>query len=513
MKKYDLAIVGSGAGLMMVEPALMSGLSVAFVEKNRFGGTCLNRGCIPSKMLVYPADLIRETKRAEKVGVRIASPEVDWPVIATRMWSKIAHGDRISEGLENVDGLDVYRGTGAFTSPHTMIISGEHYPEPVEFESDRFILAPGARTLVPPIEGLANTGFVTSESFFGEKFPSEPWKRLIIVGGGAIGAEFAHIFSAFGTEVTLIEMQSLILSTEEEEIRVLVQAEFRRIGINVLSGYKVVRTGADESGKYVIARPVSGGEDLRVNTDEIFIAAGLSPNSDLLRTDLAGVRTDERGWIITGDYLETNQPHIWALGDINGKYQFRHKANYEAEILMRNLFGSDGNHKVKYDSVPWAIFTHPQVAHVGMTEKQALDKGLRVFVGRNRYSNVAAGSAMGYSESDTDDGLVKIILGEGGKLLGIHVAGPHAAVLVQPFVYLMNTGYMCGTDNEFDSARFLRDGSGPMGNLCRQLGTVMPIMNSMIIHPSLNELTAWAISMIHRHEENESSDESPDPRE
>ncbi len=503
MKKYDLTIVGSGAGLMLVEPALMSGLSVAFVEKSRFGGTCLNRGCIPSKMLVYPADLIREAQRADKVGVHIAAPEIDWPVIASRMWDKIAHGDRISEGLEDVDGLDVYRGTGAFTSPHTMIISGEHYTEPVEFESERFILAPGARTLVPPIEGLAEAGYVTAESFFGEKFPSEPWKRLVVVGAGAIGAEFAHIFSAFGTEVTLIEMQSLILPTEEEEIRVFVQEECKRVGINVLSGHKLIRAGTDGGGKFAIARPVAGGDEIRINTDEIFIAAGLIPNSDLLNTDAAGVATDERGWIVTGEYLETNLPHIWALGDINGKFQFRHKANYEADILMRNLFGSDGNQKVKYDSVPWAIFTHPQVAHVGMTEKEALDQGLRVFVGRNRYSNVAAGSAMGYSERDADDGLVKIIMGEGGKLLGAHVAGPHAAVLVQPFVYLMNTGYMCETDNKFDSARFLRDGSGPMQNLCRQLGTVMPIMNSMIIHPSLSELTAWALSMIHHHEEDE----------
>lgn len=501
MKKYDLTIVGSGAGLMMVEPALMSGLSVAFVEKSRFGGTCLNRGCIPSKMLVYPADLIREARRAEKVGVRIAVPEIDWPVIASRMWSKIAHGDQISEGLEGVEGLDVYRGTGVFTSPQTMSVSGEHFSEPVEFESDRFILAPGARTLVPPIEGLAEAGYVTAESFFGEKFPGEPWKRLVVVGGGAIGAEFAHIFSAFGTEVTVIEMQPMILPTEEEEIRVFVQEEFRRVGINVLSGHKLIRAGTDDGGKFAIARPVTGGDDIRIDTDEIFIAAGLMPNSDLLNTDAAGVATDARGWIITGDYLETNQPHIWALGDINGKFQFRHKANYEAEILMRNLFGSDEKKKANYDSVPWAIFTHPQVAHVGMTEKEALDKGLRVSVGRNRYSNVAAGSAMGYSESDADDGLVKIILGEGGKLLGAHVAGPHAAILVQPFVYLMNTGYMCEAEGEFNRARFLRDGSGPMRNLCRQLGTVMPIMNSMIIHPSLNELTAWALSMIHHHED------------
>ncbi|MBN1891236.1 MAG: dihydrolipoyl dehydrogenase [Clostridiales bacterium] len=503
MNKYDLTIVGSGAGLMMIDPALMSGLSVAFVEKDRFGGTCLNRGCIPSKMLVYPADLIREAQRSEVVGVHLGTPEADWQKIASRMWEKIAYGDHISESLEDVDGLDVYRGTGTFTSPNTMTITGERYKEPIEFESERLILAPGARTLVPPVEGLSDAGYVTSESFFGEKFPGNLWKRVVIVGAGAIGAEFAHIFSTFGSKVTLVEMRPLILPTEEEEIRVFVQNEFQKTGIDVLTGHQLSGAGREGDAKYVIAKSLSDGKEVRIETDEIFISAGLRPNSDILKTDIAGIETDERGWITTNEYLETNLSHIWALGDINGKYQFRHKANYEAEILMRNLFGSGEKQRANYDSVPWAVFTHPQVAHVGMTEKEALDQGIHVHVGRKKLSDVSAGSAMGYSDHDTDNGFAKIIMGEGGKLLGAHIVGPQASILVQPFVYLMNTGYVCEEQADFDRTRFGRDPDNPLRKICRQLGTVMPIMNSMVIHPSLNELTAWALANVDPHEHEE----------
>lgn len=500
MKKYDLTIVGSGAGLMLVEPALQAGLSVAFVEKSKFGGTCLTRGCIPSKMLVYPADLIREAQRSGRVGVHLDALGIDWNKIASRMWAQIAHSDRISEGLSGVDGLDVYRGTGAFTGPHTFRVTSERLEEHVEFESDRFILAPGGRTLVPSIEGLEQTGYVTSESFFGEKFPAAPWRKLVIVGAGAVGAEFAHIFSAFGSKVTLVERLPMILPTEDEEISIAVQKEFEHNGIEVLTHHQLVFAGRDEKGKYVLVENSNDPSRTRIDTDEIFIASGLRPNSDWLGIENANIKTDERGWIKTDEYLKTNQDHIWAIGDINGIYPFRHKANYEAGILIGNLFGADDPKPVRYHSVPWAIFTCPQVAHVGMTEKQALERGIRVFVGRNRFSDIAAGSAMGISENDSDNGFVKIVIDEQGKLIGAHVVGHQAALLVQPFVYLMNTGYMCDSEGESDRTRLERPEIRPIRRICRQLGTIMPVMNSMVIHPSLNELTAWALSNLHAHD-------------
>ncbi|MDD2442090.1 MAG: FAD-dependent oxidoreductase, partial [Eubacteriales bacterium] len=240
METYDLVIVGSGSGLMVLEAALEQGLSCALVEKDPLGGTCLNRGCIPSKVLVYPADVIREAEHAARVGVHFDPPEVDWPTIAKRMWTYIGANKQIEAGLKKSDHLALYRGTGVFTGPDTMQVADERSGRIEPFSGRMFVLAPGARTLVPPIQGLESVGFITSESFFGSRFPEKPWKSLTIVGGGAIGLEFAHIFSAQGTRVTIVEMASRLAPLEEPEISAMLEEQMRVHGIRVLTGYKAV---------------------------------------------------------------------------------------------------------------------------------------------------------------------------------------------------------------------------------------------------------------------------------
>lgn len=492
MKKYDLAIVGSGSGLMVLEAALSMGLECAMVEKSKFGGTCLTKGCIPSKMLVYPADLIREAQDAGRVGLAFAKPEVDWGVVAGRMWNQINHSDAIARNLREVPGLDVYEGAGEFTGPRAMRVTYPDGRPPEEFEADKFVLAPGARTLVPPIEGLEAAGYVTAERFFGDLFPEKPWDSLIIVGGGAIGAEFAHIFSAFGTRVTLVEMKPRILPAEEEEISAFVEAQFRERGIELMTGARVLSAAPGDGAKSVEVEDASGARTL--SAQEIFIASGVRSNGDLLRLDLTGVATDSRGWILTNEFLETSQPGVYAIGDINGKYQFRHKANYEASILIHNLFGEGERKKASYHSVPWAVFTWPQVAHVGMTEREAKAAGLAIGVATNRYSSIAAGIAMGYSANARDNGFVKIILTREMKIVGVHIAGPYAAMLVQPFVYLINAGCPCRELGVKDG-----DGSDLVRKIraaCPQIGSVKPVNDSMVIHPSMNELAAWAIDEV-----------------
>ncbi len=368
--------------------------------------------------------------------------------------------------------------------------------ETEDIEADRFVVAAGARSFVPPIEGLEETGYVVSETFFGDKFPKKPWGSLLIMGGGAIGAEFAHIFSSLGTRVTIIEMKPRLLSTEEEEISAFVQKQFIRDGIRVVTNSRVVSAHKTSGGKALTVEDMQTGERTTHEGEEVFLSSGVRSNADLLHLGNAGVTVDKRGWIQTDEYLQTSQPHIFAIGDINGKYQFRHKANYEAEILSHNLFGGHPKKKAVYDTVPWAIFTHPQVAHVGMTEQQALEKGLRIMVGRNTYGNVAGGIAFGYDKKDEDNGFVKVIAGEDKKILGAHIAGPYAAMLVQPFVYLMNAGQTCiasamhaDTDDPDGAQR-------QMGTVCPETGTYIPIFDSMVIHPSLNELTAWALERM-----------------
>ena len=205
-------------------------------------------------------------------------------------------------------------------------------------QSEIFIIANGSRSFIPHINNLEKTGYITPETFFGNKFPRSPWSSLVIVGGGAIGAEFAHIFSALGTKVTIIEMQPHILATEEEEISKFVETEFKNNRITLLSNSKVISSDKNGKMKSLTVENMLTGKKETVEAQEIFLASGVFPNSDTLHLENTDIETNKRGWIKTNEYLETTQKNIYAIGDINGKYQFRHKANYEALILSHNLF-------------------------------------------------------------------------------------------------------------------------------------------------------------------------------
>lgn len=490
MKHFDLVIVGSGAGLMVMEAALSKGLQCAIVEKAKFGGTCLTKGCIPSKMLVYPADFIREAEESGRVGIRTPRPEIDWDAISKRMWDQIDYSKSIENSLQDVPNLTVYKGIGAFTGPNSMAISCGGKADEIIY-GDKFVIAAGARTFIPPVEGLASAGYVTSETFFGDKFPKKLWKSLAIIGGGAISAEFAHIFSAFGTKVTIIA-RSEILNKEEKEVAQFVGRQFTKNGIELLTNSTILSASATGGKKFITIENSITKRHTVVECEEIFVASGVRSNADALSLEKAGVAVDKHGWIVTNPYLETSSEAVWALGDINGKYQFRHKANYEAQILIHNLFSGGDKKEARYDTVPWAIFTHPQVAHVGMTEKEAQSKGLSYRTAMNHYSEVVGGRAMGYRDGDDDNGFVKVIVSEDKKILGVHIVGPQAAILLQPFVYLMNVGYQCKKTKQAMSARELDS----LRILCPNIDTYEPINDSMVIHPSLNELTAWVFEKL-----------------
>ena len=486
MKTFDIIVIGSGAGLMVMEAALASGMSCAIIEKSKFGGTCLTKGCIPSKILVYPADLVRESEKAERVGISFSKPIIDWAKISERMWKQINHSIKMEKSLKQVENLQVYNGIAEFTGKKTIRVKYEDDSFSEEIQSDLIIIATGAESFIPPIKNIEQTGYITSETFFGDKFPEKPWQSLIIVGGGAIGAEFAHIFSAFGTKVTIVEMRPRILTTEEEEISKAVTAEFENNGITVLTNSKVMDSGRNDKLKTLTLENTVTGERKVIEADEIFISSGVRSSTYALQLNNTDVKTDEKGWVKTNEFLETTQKGIYAIGDINGKYQFRHKANYEAEILIQNLFTQDEKRKAVYNAVPWAIFTWPQVAHVGLTEAEAKRPGEKCWIGKNYYSQIAGGIALGISKDSCDNGFVKIIVGEGDTILGVHIVGPHASILLQPFVYLMNANYKCERKRINEDRKLMYP----------PLGSFTPINDSMVIHPSLNELTAWVIDNI-----------------
>ncbi len=486
MKKYDYLVIGTGAGMLLTRALASYGKKCAIVEKSRFGGTCLTKGCIPSKVLVYPADLIRDAQAAHRVGLEFEPPKIDWDKITRRVWEQIDISERVEKSLDRAENIDVYKGVAEFVDNNTVRVLHKDGTYSEDIKSKEFIIACGARSFVPPIPNIEETGYLVSETFFGDKYPDKLWDSLIIVGGGAIGAEFAHMFSSFGTKVTIVEMRSSILSTEDNEVSAFVQKNFAANGIDVLTDSKIINSGKRDGNKYLTLENTKTGEVTEVLAQEILISSGVRPNTDLIKIENTDVECDEKGYIKTDEYLHTNVKHIHAIGDVNGKYLFRHTANYEADVFMRNLiYKASGRQLVKacYNTVPWAIFTYPQVGHVGMTEEEAKASGQKYWVGKNYYSAVAAGNAMGISRGSEDDGFVKVIVGEHKKILGAHVVGHYASVLVQSFVYLMNAG------REHLHHGFADEADCP-------LGSYAPIEESMVIHPSANELTAWVLDNI-----------------
>jgi mycothione reductase len=446
MEKYDLVVIGSGAGMNVASPAVESGMKVALVEHGSMGGTCLNTGCIPSKVLIYAADVIRELEEAASIGVHASVASVDFPLIMRRMRSFVsADREQMQQGVSMVESLRWYRDTGEFVGDYELRVGQETITAP------KIVIASGARALVPPIDGLEEMGYLDHVSVLDlESFP----ESLIIIGGGYIACEYGHFFSALGTRVTILEMMPRLLLGEDPEISEVVRRRFSRYA-DVHLGHKVVKVEMKDGLKAVTAQDSESGEERQFTAQEVMLAAGVRSNSDLLKPEETGVETDERGWIVVDPYLETTKPNIWALGDAIGKFMFRHTANYEAEIVSINAL-SEHRHQVDYHAVPHAVYGFPQVGAVGLTEAQAKEVGYEILVGRASYMDVTKGYAM-----NEEDGLVKVVVEQRtGKILGCHIVGPHAAILVQQVVYLMNAG-----DQDY-----------------------IPLADSQIIHPSLSEV-------------------------
>ncbi|MDD4079884.1 MAG: NAD(P)/FAD-dependent oxidoreductase [Eubacteriales bacterium] len=471
MQHFDVAVLGAGSGLIISEAALEKGLSCAVVEKGAWGGTCLNRGCIPSKMLVYPADLIREARRGGVGGVTYPEPQIDWAKITRNMQDQIDANIALEKEMDARKGLTTFKGTASFVDGNTLKIQLNSGGSAL-ITADTIIIATGARTRIPEIRGLHETGFKTSESIFGGQFPKAPYESLLIIGGGATGCEFAHIFSAFGSQVTLTALRARLLRRWEPEISQALREGMEALGVTVQTNFNAVSMVREKGLKHVTFQDMSQGGQMTLSAQEVFLAPGIVPNTDMLNLPAAGILTDHRGFVLTNNRLNTNLPHVYAIGDVNGVEALRHKANYEAEVLVDILFGT-GKRVANYSATPKAVYTSPQCASVGMTEEEARACGVRPRVAYNRYSDIVAGMAMGYLPGVDDGGFAKIITDESGRLMGAHVIGHQAAALAQPFTWLMNAG-------------------GP-----RQLndpGSLSPILRSMVIHPSLNELTAWALN-------------------
>lgn len=453
MKEYGLIIIGSGAGMNLVDLPLQRSERVAVVEEGPLGGTCLNRGCIPSKVLIHVADVIREAEAAGTIGVRLKLEGVDFKTVKGRMWDIVLSGRReMEEGVKHAQGLDLYPMIGSFVSDYTLNVGGETIRAP------KIVIASGARASVPNIPGLDKTPYHTYRTVF--DIEEQP-RSIVILGGGYIGCEFAHFFSAIGTKVVLVGRNPELLPHEEPETSALVKKR--------LSKHVEVHTGTEVRSVYgragsvavTIKDPSESGERV-VEGKHLLVATGVRSNSDWLRPENTGVKTDDRGWILTNQFLETSRLGIYALGDALGRNMYRHTANYQASIVGRNLY-SDQKLAMDLHAVPHAVFTDPQVGQVGMIESEAA-QGRKVMVGLARYHD----TAMGYAYGDEETFVKVIVEFPSRKILGATAVGPQAAVLIQQVVNLMHS------ENQ----------------------TYAPLVRAQIIHPALSEVLARAFGSL-----------------
>jgi len=459
LKEYDIIVIGTGSAMAIVYAMMQDkpDLRVAVIDKDEPGGICLTKGCIPSKILLYPAELVRTIERTGMFGIDVAVRKIDFAAVMERMRTLINQEiGMIRESLFQVKNLDYYADTAEFTAPYMLKVGGE------TIKSGMIFLCTGSRPLIPAIKGLKETGYLTSDTVL--KLTRLPLS-IAVIGGGYIGAEYGHFFSAMGSKVTLIGRNPQLLPDEEPEISLLLKKELQG-HMTVLTNHEVREAQTTATGlKKLIAINRDNGGKVDVTAEEILVAAGRGPNTDILRPEKGGIRMDKNGWIAVNEYMGTSQPNVWALGDADGKHPFKHVANYESQVVFFNA-AQKKSVKVDYHAVPHAVFTYPEVASVGLREKEVLERigDENLLIGIHRYEDTAKGEAMGLKNY-----FAKIIVEKDTlRILGAHIIGPQASVLIQEVVDLMYT---------------------PEQN-------AEPILRGMHIHPALSEVVGKAFDSL-----------------
>lgn len=420
MKSYDVIVIGAGdVGLGIVFKAVAQGRKVALVGKGPVGGTCLNYGCVPSKTLIHAADRIKEIREATKFGVQAPIISIDFQVIMERMRKAVTGGQNgIRTALRESEQLDFLNSQGHFIDEQTLEVGDK------KIRGKKIFIASGARPSIPLIKGLDPLRVLTNENVLELKKRPE---SLIFIGGGYVGLEYAHFFSSLGTRVFLLHRHSTFLPVEEPEISKLLKKEMEKsIELHLEVETREVRQ--TDLGVTVLAKDIRTGEEREISAEALFVSAGRISNADLLQVEKAGIETDPQQFIKVDDTLQTSRKHIWALGDAIGRAMFTHAGDKEAELAWHNA-----THRKKvrmdFENVPRAVFTHPQIAAIGLTEARAR-RDHEILVGRAKYSDTVMGEAM-----DEQEGFAKAIVEKGsGRILGFHIIGPQAALLIQEVV-------------------------------------------------------------------------------
>ena len=455
MKNYYAIVIGTGSAMNFVGELSnkFPEKKIAVIDKDDPGGICLTRGCIPSKLLLYPAELIRNIETAVKFGIDVEIKNIDFKFVMEQMRKKISENiSMIREGLSRNPTIDYYHEIAEFIAPYTMKVGNE------TITSKMIFLCTGSKPIIPDIKGLNGSGYLTSDTVL--ELTELP-ESIAIIGGGYIAAEYGHFFSAMGSQVTIIGRNPQFIPEEEPEISALAERDMSKF-MKIITDHEVIEVQKTDDGKKkIIAQDKTNGKKVSVVSKEILIAAGRGPNTDLLHPEKSGIKIDSIGWIVVNEYLETSQPDIWAFGDADGKYLFKHVANYESRVVYYNALLKK-KVRVDYHAVPHAVFSYPEIASVGLKESEAIEKlgENNISICFKRYEDTAKGQAMGVK-----DYFVKVILeNETYKILGAHIIGPYASILIHEIIPLMYTK---------------EENAGP-------------IIYAMHIHPALSEVVEKA---------------------
>ena len=419
MKKHrvDLCVIGAGSGgLSVAAGASQMGASVVLIERDRMGGDCLNVGCVPSKALIAAASAAETARGAEKFGIRLGPPEIDFEAVHEHVHGVIA-AIAPHDSVERFEalGVTVIQEHGRFTGPRT-VAAGDH-----EIEARRFVIATGSSPAAPPIPGLDEVPYLTNETVFDRTALPSP---LIVIGGGPIGLELAQAHRRLGADVTVLEMFKA-LGKDDPELAEIVVARLRKEGVILRERVGVKRVAATESGVEVEVEDDGRTETLAAA--HLLVAAGRRPNIDDLGLESAGVERDKAG-LVVDDRLRTTNRRICAVGDAAGKFQFTHVASYHAGIVIRNaLFRLPA--RVHDRAVPWVTYTDPELAHVGMTEASARERMGEIRVLRFPFAE----NDRAWAERATD-GFVKVVTSRKGTVLGASIVGAHAGELIQTWI-------------------------------------------------------------------------------
>lgn len=414
---YNLVVIGAGtAGLVTAAGAAGLGAKVALVERNLLGGDCLNIGCVPSKSVIRSSRVVADIQNAEPYGIHPPQKiAVDFPAVMERM-RKIRAGISPHDSVKRYTelGVDVFLGEGRFMSSNTVEVNGK------TLRFRKAVIATGARAFHPPIEGLAEAGYLTNETVF--NLIDQP-KRLGVIGGGPIGCELAQTFQRLGSQVTIFEMGEHFLAREDEDAAQILAGSLRRDGVEIHLGVQITRVRKTNRGKEIDYE--QNGETKSVVVDEILVGTGRVPNIDSLGLEEVGVKYDARKGIEVNDYLQTTNPNIYAAGDICLAYKFTHTADATARIVIQNsLFFR--KKRVSTLTIPWCTYTDPEIAHVGMYERDAQAKGIPVETFKREFRDVDRAIAEGETE-----GFVKVHVRKGtDKILGATIVARHAGEMI-----------------------------------------------------------------------------------